>query len=184
MCFMEKETSPKVHTLHRYFLWTCRMKNEFQTQVRNSENPPIDPTDINFRLWFSSVFLPFCHWFASLFVVVEGYEELCQKDPCLKDLRINALLSDTVHRDLLRRFRNGVYHYQSNYFDDRLREFTKEKPAEWASDLHDAFSAFFIRQYNENGLSVDVTKSPEGDCIIRIETPDGTPEHYESSEQE
>lgn len=55
-------------------------------------------------------------WFAGLWVVIEGWVELD-----LSNSRIEELIStNTENCSLLKRFRNGVFHYQPNIFDDRL----------------------------------------------------------------
>ena len=55
-------------------------------------------------------------WFAGLWVVIEGWLELD-----LSDSRIEELISTNAeYCSRLKRFWNGVFHYQSKIFDDRL----------------------------------------------------------------
>lgn len=81
------------------------------------------------------------HWLASLYVVIEGWEELS-----LDSSTINKLLSR--YRDfvsVLRRFRNGVYHYQPQIFNSRLTEFPRKnsETITWAAALMYEFKRWF-----------------------------------------
>lgn len=80
-------------------------------------------------------------WLASLYVVLEGWKELNDKD-----YRIDKILNiSKKYPDLLRRYRNAVYHYQPKLFDRRFSEFTKEgiAPLLWASSLELEFQRYF-----------------------------------------
>ena len=70
-------------------------------------------------------------WYAVLFVVIEGFEELR-----LPDERVSNLLT-SPQKDLLRRFRNGIFHYQRDYFDGRvLGLVSDQQSAEWILTIH------------------------------------------------
>jgi hypothetical protein len=47
---------------------------------------------------------------------------------------------------LLRRYRNGVFHFQRKYHDEPLIKFVAEgaASADWAAQLHEAFSRWFL----------------------------------------
>jgi hypothetical protein len=71
-------------------------------------------------------------WYASLYVVVEGWLELGLKEP-------NAdRLLESPFVDLLRRYRNGVFHYQREMWDERFENFLREggAAARWVRHLH------------------------------------------------
>jgi hypothetical protein len=72
------------------------------------------------------------YWYGARFVVVEGYQTLR-----LTDDAIDQLL-DSPNTDLLRRYRNGSFHYQPTYFDSRFVDFLREgeATAEWVAQLH------------------------------------------------
>jgi hypothetical protein len=73
-------------------------------------------------------------WFASLWVAVEGYKELG-----LRDNFVDAILENPPnYADLLRRCRNGVYHYQPELLAPRLGEFLTSAQAAlaWVHALH------------------------------------------------
>jgi len=79
------------------------------------------------------------YWHAGLFVVVEGWRELNFHDP-----EIDQLL-DSPNVDLLRRYRNGVFHFQREYFDNRFFDFASGSDnATWIRLLNDNLSRFFL----------------------------------------
>ena len=47
--------------------------------------------------------------------MIEGWRALKLSDP-----NVDSLLSVTKNVKLLKKYRNGVYHYQKNYFDNRF----------------------------------------------------------------
>jgi len=80
------------------------------------------------------------YWYGGLHVVVEGYRELGLNNP-----RIDALLT-SPNVEFLKRCRNGVFHFQKAYFDNRLIEFIGQPgSALWVRELTDAFSDFFLQ---------------------------------------
>jgi hypothetical protein len=77
-----------------------------------------------------------------IFVVIEGFREL----KC-KDERVEKLLAAEDYVELLRRFRNGVFHYQKEPMDPRLVTFmTRERSGEWIREMHAALGAFLERE--------------------------------------
>src|SRR5438034_786877 len=94
---------PALFALHRYYIWANRMRTHFDDllgdQTRRSE--------IESLLYMS-------YWYSALFVVIEGWRHLGLSEPT-----IDALLA-SPNVDLLRRYRNGVFHFQKDYSDDRF----------------------------------------------------------------
>jgi hypothetical protein len=131
-------THRDVHTLHRYFLWADRMRVHFYAtlaadRAQSSAGVPQEPT--------SDVFLhPYMsYWYAGTYVLIEGWRELE-----LRDEKIDALLR-APHVDLLRRYRNGAFHFQADYFDSRLLGFIgSDDSPRWIFDLREAFSQWFL----------------------------------------
>lgn len=80
-------------------------------------------------------------WYASLWVVVEGWQKLRKPDSNIRDL----LESCPRYCDLMKRFRNGVYHYQPSLVDSRLLAFLQESDVTyiWGYLLHGEFCRFF-----------------------------------------
>lgn len=159
---VDKET---IYTLHRYFIWANRMRDHFR-QVVEAQGPPPE-SDALFH-WLIGPFLYFCYWFATLYVIIEGWKELG-----LKDDKIDALLgSDYV--DLLRRFRNGVFHFQRDYFDPRFTNYVKagDPATNWADELHDEFSRYFLEWYESRGITYSLQELEDDKIRIVIEKND------------
>lgn len=76
-----------------------------------------------------------------MYVVIEGWKEASLSDPIIDEL-LNVY-PDYV--DLLRRFRNGVFHFQSKMFDKRLSEFVQNgsETLLWAFALFYEFKRFY-----------------------------------------
>jgi hypothetical protein len=68
------------------------------------------------------------YWFASLYVLAEGWQELKFSHPA-----VNPFLTDD-RLDVLRRFRNFVFHFQKNYADSKFDDLALNDRAnvEWA----------------------------------------------------
>ena len=56
---------------------------------------------------------------ASLYLVIEGWQELG-----IQDSEADELLR-SPHVDLLKRYRNGVFHYQRDMWDERFMAFIR-----------------------------------------------------------
>ncbi|MGB9722005.1 MAG: hypothetical protein ACPL28_11080 [bacterium] len=88
-------------------------------------------------------------WYGVLYVVIEGWRELRLRDKIIDSL----LMSSNVN--LLRRYRNAVFHFQKDYYDERFMEFiTKGKNCvEWVRNLHEQFGRFFLLFFNPEEYS-------------------------------
>ena len=86
-------------------------------------------------------------WYATLYVVAEGW---CESKFVDEDLE--RLLTDSAKVEALRRFRNGAFHFQKQYFDSRLVEFVAQGPAsaEWDRQLHSSFGRWFLAQIEQS----------------------------------
>jgi len=99
------------------------------------------PGDVAELAQFYSTFLRLSVWYALLYVVVEGYGEQSLRDP-----DVDALLAEGTFVDLLRRFRNAVFHYQEDPFSEKLTLFLTEPRGElWVKDLNSSLETFFRR---------------------------------------
>lgn len=128
-------------SLHRYFLAASTMKTDYERRARDygiALSP--DHDDWN-QQW---VYL--CLWYATLFVVAEEWV----KDQALCDNEVDSLL-DAEHMDLLRRFRNGVFHFQPKYYDSRLTDFVSAgaESAVWVRQLHSSLGRSILAKLNE-----------------------------------
>ena len=128
---MPKHPDPAhVFALHRYFIWANRMRVHFDGLLGKHERPG---WQVETRLYMS-------YWYGGLYVVIEGWQELNLSDP-----EIDRLLSSR-NVSLLRRYRNGTFHFQKLYDDDRFMDLiTKgENVVTWVQNLHDELDRFFL----------------------------------------
>lgn len=89
----------KLLALHRDYIEANRFREHFVGTL--SVFPPIEHSE---DLFISDYGLFLSHWYAALYVVIEGWKETKLSDPTIDSL----LSSENV--DLLKRFRNGIYH--------------------------------------------------------------------------
>jgi len=85
------------------------------------------------------------HYYASLYVVVEGWRDFEKLPLRITDERIEKVLASRPEFiKLLRNFRHSVFH-PSKVLDKRLLAFHKAQPelSTWARDLSEAFRQFF-----------------------------------------
>jgi hypothetical protein len=120
-------------TLHRYFIWADRMRLHFDNTLKNKEN-------LDEKRFSIDSFLYMSYWYGSLYVLIEGWQELG-----LQDNTVNSLLN-SPNVDLLRRYRNGVFHFQKEYWDKRFLEFMTEGEncVAWVRQLTEVFSEYFL----------------------------------------
>jgi hypothetical protein len=76
-----------------------------------------------------------------MYVVIEGWKKASLSDPIIDELL--SVYPDYV--DLLRRFRNGVFHFQSEMYDKRLSDFVQNgsETLLWAFALFYEFKRFY-----------------------------------------
>jgi hypothetical protein len=73
--------------------------------------------------------------------VIEGWRQLRLTDPKIDPL----LLSPNVR--LLKKYRDGFFHFQRNYFDDRFIGFVKsEDSVDWVRTIHSELGEYFRRE--------------------------------------
>ena len=128
----------KMWALHRYFLWADRMRAHLDWLLRNRiakrrRGDDVDPTYIDELIYT-------CLWYGQLYVVAEGWRKLALADPVVDQVLASPNL------DLLRRFRNGVFHFQAQYNDERFMALFRDGNAavHWVRSLHKAFSDYFL----------------------------------------
>lgn len=117
----------------RYLYWSDIL---YQRWTSEAQNP--DDVDSSTAEWRS--FALAAQWLASVPVLIEGWQKLKMPEGL-----INRLLDAYPdYCDLLRRFRNGVYHFQPEIFDERLRAFptSGQETLLWVSALFYEFKRF------------------------------------------
>jgi hypothetical protein len=134
----------KIVSLHKYYLWATHMAAAYQREFPNIQNRKLTswahPDALHTFMFMS-------YWFATLYAVVEGWQEMRLTDPV-----IDPLLT-APHLDLLRRYRNGVFHFQADYFDRRYSDLTTHGEAiAWVNKLHGGFTAYFTRWFETHDL--------------------------------
>ena len=131
---------PDVYTLHRYFIWSDRMRVHFEEVLRHRGKASriSDTTESNMYMSL---------WYACFYVLIEGWQELKLSDPAIDRLLESPNLS------LLRRFRNGVFHFQEQYFDERFLALIRdgEDVVKWIRQLRAEFSRFFLDWFRNHG---------------------------------
>jgi hypothetical protein len=76
-----------------------------------------------------------CYWAASLYVVIEGWETAKFQDPV-----IEGLLKLSNYKDILRRLRNGTFHYQPELLAPKTHAFLSSPDGTlWLYFLHEEF---------------------------------------------
>lgn len=127
---------PEVVALHRYFIWANKMRTDFDALLPRfrADSEWFDQEVIEMNLYMS-------YWYAGLYVVIEGWKKLNFSDP-----DVDALLA-SPNVDLLRRYRNGVCHFQRDYFDERFGAFMRDgvNCVDWVRSLNRAFGRFFLK---------------------------------------
>lgn len=135
-----KANDNEVFNLYKYFIWADSMKTAYENLLdrRTSEIIPVVKFEAEYNLYIS-------YWFGSLYVVIEGWNELN-----LKDKEIDSLLK-SHNVNLLRRYRNGVFHFQRDYFDERFMGFLRDGVSriEWVQVLHGEFERFFAEWWQK-----------------------------------
>ncbi|MCC6311621.1 MAG: hypothetical protein IT345_12015 [Trueperaceae bacterium] len=115
----------------RYLSWADLVRCAYAAECHKSgDGVAAEP------VWGPS-FAWLAYWYSSLFVVSEAYEKLGWRDRILDGL----LAHPGGYKDLLRRFRNGVYHFQPDLTDSRLLDLLNsgEEHVFWIHALHTEF---------------------------------------------
>ncbi|MCK5588863.1 MAG: hypothetical protein KAI16_00950 [Candidatus Pacebacteria bacterium] len=125
-----KKEPQDINTLHRYYIYAISMKSHFEEILKNEQNTKEQQI---MRDMYMSL------WYGMLYVVVEGWQQLK-----LTDEKINKLLKSNNIK-LLKRYRNGTFHFQKNYNDDRFKDFFNEPTTvEWSRSLNKHLGRWFL----------------------------------------
>ena len=125
---LNKRDSERVLAWARYVFWANVEREQYDAYEPPEDEPP---TGRRFALM--------AQWYAALWVAIEGWRESSLSDPIVDELLTELDFKPNLQR--LRRFRNGVYHYQETLLDDRLLGFLREgtNTAPWAFLVHSEF---------------------------------------------
>lgn len=121
----------------RYLSWAALLNNLFEAEM-GAEPAPDDSEAVRKHEW--RWFGLMCYWYASFHVVIEAWDELQLSDPVIDRL----LAHPKNFRTLLRRYRNGVFHFQGSVIDARIIDFLQHGPAQvcWVRALHEELIRF------------------------------------------
>lgn len=152
----------QVAALHRYWMWANQLRELFEQELikpewitNHKELTDKHPEIIGVLFISSTPGMLMSHWYGALYVAVEGWRELGLTDPI-----IDPLINDPAI-DLLKRYRNGAFHYQKNYFDDRFAAFMAEQTSvTWIRKLNLEMGRFFLQYVNANTEPAGSANSP------------------------
>lgn len=109
----------------------------YHRYVEELDNPASNEEDP--EGWFS--FMLMSQWYGSFWVVIEGWKALDLKDEAIEALLNGA--EDLYY--LLKRYRNGMFHYQPRLLEERFLAFLREsnESVPWLHALHNEFLRFY-----------------------------------------
>jgi len=149
---------PPIISLHRYFCAAARIRKSYEEEILSPEH------EQKRRSLTPDMFAVYLHsgpasvlyyWYGALQVVKEGYDELG-----LRDEQVDGLLADTTKVAALKRCRNGIFHFQKKYFDERFTELMMEEDCVgWVRALTNAFGICIKREL-DHGYWVEPRKGP------------------------
>lgn len=118
----------------RYLFWADLSRRHFDTYAEGSQMTDEWPDWWHFFALMSQ-------WYAAEYVVIEGWLETDLHDPVIDE----ALVRWSDVTDMLRRYRNGVFHYQPALIN---RKFTpiledSERSMPWVYYMHSEYLRFF-----------------------------------------
>jgi hypothetical protein len=116
--------------LGRYLYWANMNRARVDALYAANE----EPGTINHAEWLGAT----AYWYASVFVAIEGWRDNLKQS----DAIIDFLLSYKDYHNLLRRCRNGVFHYQPDLLDSRFTDMFQPDSEDflWVGTLHDEFT--------------------------------------------
>lgn len=121
----------------RYLSWADLMRQLFEAEVgRDVSGSDSDELRDHEWRWFGLM----CYWYSSVHVVIEAWDFLGLSDPIVDGL----LAHPKQFRKLLRRHRNGVFHYQRALVEPKLLDLLAHGAAHvhWVQALHREFIRF------------------------------------------
>lgn len=127
------EPSPMdIHTLHTYWMAARQMQKRFEEELVRGDS---------MREPIKNVFMN--HWYGALYIVIEGWRSLRLRDAVIRDLlRRRGLV------ELLRNYRNGVFHYHRRPWEGPFRGLiANERTVPWIRSLTDEFGRWFLAWY-------------------------------------
>lgn len=127
-----KET---INSLHKRYIWANKMRTDFDNLLANK--PTNDEGEL--KKWEIRLDMYMSLWYGLLYVIIEGWQELKLSDGVIDQLLKNK------NSELLKRYRNGVFHFQKDYNDSRFENFyLEETTVKWIRNLNREFGKWFL----------------------------------------
>jgi len=142
---LSTENQMRLYAWARYVYWAEIEYQQYAAHTASEDAPVLGQT------------VPLLvQWYAAIWVAIEGWQE-CRE--LLPDAVVEELLTDPVFEPncaLLRRCRNGVYHYQSDVLNHKLVGFVSktEMTFPWAFLVHDEFCRLAFEIAHPPGLPI------------------------------
>jgi|ERR1700674_219854 len=123
------ELTDRILSWGRYLYWAELMRRRWNEYMTAHGADPETPEWLGVN----------AYWPASLYVVIEGWQELGLSDPI-----IDSLLQKQTHVDTLRLLRNGTFHYQGSLIPKKMIGFFNANDSNlWIMELQDEFWRYF-----------------------------------------
>ncbi len=134
-----------IYSLYNFWLVANSIKEVINLGNRKEVHASNFPQEVIDFVKVQDSFVKIQLWYAHLYVVVEGYQELK-----LEDENIDRLLKNVGTMNNLRLLRNGLFHFQKGSiltFNEKRVPFLLETGSEkWIHNLNSAFESFFIKK--------------------------------------
>jgi hypothetical protein len=139
-------TNNQIQILFRYFMAASLMRQEFDKHLADPKETALVGDD-PMKFLASKAGLKMCLWYGMLFVVIEGWREANLSDP-----EVDRLIS-SPNTELLRRFRNGIFHFQGDeWLPPKLSDFMvpTNKTVEWARALTTELRRYLMAEISKS----------------------------------
>lgn len=126
-----------INTLHKYYIWANGIRMLFDVLLNEHSEKVLNTTK-----WQTEVDMYMSIWYGLLYTVIEGWIELKLQDSIIEELIKHK------NTELLKRYRNGVFHFQKEDNDTRFENFfSEEAAANWVRTLNREFGRWFLNYY-------------------------------------
>lgn len=163
---MQRSKSPprehhKFSALHRYYAWSLILREQFYAPF--ADFAASEDMERGLALWIGQVgdarigpgAVLMSHWYASLYVVIEGWQQLGFHDPV-----IDALIA-SEHTEQLRRHRNATCHFHKTLSVEKWEEFEREPDSvKWVRALDHEFGRYFLEETERYAAQVLASDAP------------------------
>lgn len=131
----------KIAVLYKHWMAADGVNHRLRQSMNYTDETPSFPKNLEALAKRMSEMQVLQVYYALLYVVVEGYQEI----KC-SDEKVDALIGQEDFVNNLRRFRNAVFHYQAEPLGPKLLNFLVQDNSEvWIRDLKIALNEYFLR---------------------------------------